>query len=119
MNKTKTKPQFHRIISEKQLPDGSMQFNLKFNPTAWEQASCAGLDTESFYPAQEKYDLADEQYLMKRLCGDCPIMAQCLEWALVHERYGIWGGTSPYKRFLLRNKLGWKLNDIALPSFKR
>lgn len=35
----------------------------------------------------------------KRICGPCPVRAQCLECALsIGETYGIWGGTTERER---------------------
>lgn len=35
----------------------------------------------------------------KRICGLCPVVAECLQFALDHdERFGIWGGKSERRR---------------------
>ena len=40
----------------------------------------------------------------KAVCATCPVVAECLKWALdVGEPYGIWGGKSPAERLELRN----------------
>lgn len=35
-------------------------------------------------------------------CAACPTRALCLAYALEHEQYGIWGGTTPEEREELR-----------------
>ena len=44
--------------------------------------------------------------IAKKLCADCPIRLECLEYALAaDEEYGVWGGLSPVeRRQLKRNK---------------
>lgn len=41
-----------------------------------------------------------------RVCGGCPVIADCLEHALHHpERYGVWGGTTPSDRVTIKSRL--------------
>lgn len=42
----------------------------------------------------------------KKLCASCPVKQECLEWALEHEEHGIWGGSTPGERRLLRQNGG-------------
>jgi WhiB family redox-sensing transcriptional regulator len=38
----------------------------------------------------------------KRICADCPVRRECLEYALrVRESFGIWGGLNETERRLL------------------
>lgn len=38
----------------------------------------------------------------KRICSECPVMLDCLEYAFANkERYGIWGGKSTRERLLI------------------
>jgi hypothetical protein len=38
----------------------------------------------------------------KAMCGGCPVVQECLEYALGNnERYGIWGGKSTRERLLM------------------
>jgi WhiB family redox-sensing transcriptional regulator len=35
----------------------------------------------------------------KQICKDCPVVANCLRWALAaREPYGVWGGLSVEER---------------------
>jgi len=50
-------------------------------------------------------DAVHNQRMAKELCSECPVIQQCLTFAMKHdEPYGIWGGLSPYERRLLKNK---------------
>ncbi len=46
------------------------------------------------------YDIDDAQ--AAELCGACPLLAPCLEFALREPQEGIWGGTSPQARAAAR-----------------
>lgn len=115
----KVVPKFHKIVSEKVMPDGSTQYTLRFNQKVFEGAQCSGIDTDIFYPPQEKFDLVEERYITEKLCGNCPVKEACLEWGLIHERYGIWGGTTPHRRRFIRKARRWMFNEIALPNWQR
>jgi WhiB family redox-sensing transcriptional regulator len=44
----------------------------------------------------------------RKVCGECPVLAPCLEYALAHRiDHGVWGGTSERerRRILRRRKL--------------
>ncbi len=68
-------------------------------PPEWfERAGCAGTDAESFFP--EKGNSARPA---KRVCANCPVRAECLDYALAHhERWGVWGGLSERERRRLK-----------------
>lgn len=41
----------------------------------------------------------------RRVCRRCPVIRECLDEAMRHdERHGVWGGTSPTQRTMLRNR---------------
>ncbi len=63
-----------------------------------ERALCAQTDPEAFYP-----DKGGSARQAKKVCSDCPVTAQCLQWALDKgEHWGIWGGLSERERRHLR-----------------
>ncbi len=66
---------------------------------AWQaEALCAQTDPEAFFP--EKGGSTREA---KRVCQNCTVRAECLEYALAHdERFGIWGGLSERERRKLK-----------------
>lgn len=63
--------------------------------TEWQDSAlCAETDPEAFFP--EKGMPADEP---KRVCRNCKVRAECLEYALEHGiRFGVWGGLSERER---------------------
>jgi len=66
-----------------------------------ENAACAGFDVECFFPLDT--DRAGVN-AAKRICATCPVIDQCLEYALSvessghNQRHGIYGGMSPRQR---------------------
>lgn len=62
---------------------------------AWqERALCAETDPEAFFPEK-----GGSTRKAKKVCGNCEVRAECLEYALTHnEKYGIWGGVSERER---------------------
>lgn len=50
------------------------------------------------------------QYMQSR-CDRCPVQRACLEWAVAHEGWGIWGGTVPEERARIREARGQLLLD--------
>jgi WhiB family redox-sensing transcriptional regulator len=68
---------------------------------AWQaDALCAQTDPEAFFP--EKGGSTREA---KKICQQCDVKAECLEYALANdERFGIWGGLSERERRRLRRR---------------
>lgn len=64
-------------------------------PPAWHiDTPCSQADADAWFP--EKGESSAEA---KRICADCDVREQCLEWALAnHEQFGIYGGTTPKER---------------------
>ena len=60
--------------------------------------ACRGVDPEVFFPEQ---GMSLEP--AKRVCADCAVRDECLEFALANrERFGVWGGPSERERRRLR-----------------
>lgn len=58
---------------------------------------------ELYFP--EKEDAFQLIRYAKKQCAQCPIVNQCLEYALeAGEAHGIWGGTTPTERRQLKRK---------------
>lgn len=63
-----------------------------------EEALCAYVDPDVFFP--EKGGSSREA---KRICTQCSVQAECLEYALANdEKFGIWGGLSERERRRLK-----------------
>lgn len=50
----------------------------------------------------------------KRACSMCPMIQECLTWALHRERYGIWAGTTERERIAMRTRLGIRVEEPHL-----
>ena len=62
---------------------------------AWmTRAHCRGISPATFFPTDGAgFEAA------RRICMDCPVRVECLEYALVnHIDQGAWGGTSERER---------------------
>lgn len=60
---------------------------------------CATTDPEIFFP--EKGAKGQSLYVVaaaRRMCATCPYKNPCLEWAVMHDEMGIWGGTTQKER---------------------
>ena len=69
---------------------------------------CSQVDTELFFPKKGDYYTAQ---VAKKICRQCPHLQECLEWALVNERFGVWGGTNAKDRQRIRSQRGIKLRE--------
>ncbi|GLZ15539.1 hypothetical protein Acsp04_57740 [Actinomadura sp. NBRC 104425] len=77
------------------------------NDEHWtDHAICRGADPDLFFPIGYGAPVLQEQIAAaKAICGNCPVTADCLSWALrVGEPDGIWGGTTPEERRYLRRE---------------
>lgn len=108
------KPEHNRIITTKKLGDITYYY-LSYNSAEFAKGNCVGIDTELFYPENTELT-ADQHHMFKRICGECPVKDMCLEWALCHEREGIWAGTRPHDRRRIRHKQRIGVADPSLAS---
>lgn len=103
----------HKVIEQREVRNrgkGLQAFKLRWNRELTENAACKGLDVELFYPDKDIFT-PDEEKVFARMCVECPVMEMCLEWGLVHERSGIWGGTTPFRRQAARRALNIQVSD--------
>ena len=82
------------------------------------QAACRGSGTHNFYhpDAERGPSKARREQRAKAVCATCPVIANCLEWALsAREPYGIWGGTTVEERdrILIQRRRIAQLTEIA------
>ncbi len=68
-----------------------------------DRAACAEIGTEAFFPEHGANRIAVGR--ARAVCAQCPVEAECLEYALdvearpgVFGRHGIYGGKSPDER---------------------
>jgi WhiB family redox-sensing transcriptional regulator len=70
-------------------------------PPAWtERANCATTDPAIFFPPK-----GGRVRAARKVCASCPVVAQCLEFALeIDDRHGIYGGLTVEQREQVRRK---------------
>ena len=78
-------------------------------PWEFEEPRCYGVDTEMYYPVDQSTTMA-ELPLIRYICGNCHHRTECAEWAISHERFGVWGGLTEKQRREIR-----KQRNIVLP----
>lgn len=88
-------------------------------PDGWREAgNCRGAGPSAFYR-----DDSEPGYMSgawRRFCFDCPVRAECLAAAYRNsERWGVWGGLTPYARRALAAQLEsgavrWEMLAAAL-----
>lgn len=68
-----------------------------------QQAACATVDPEIFFPKTPRYDSSYDK--ARTICQQCPVKDTCLEATLMaeesltaHGRHGMFGGMSPQER---------------------
>ncbi|GAA2079093.1 WhiB family transcriptional regulator [Streptomyces albiaxialis] len=66
----------------------------------WRQhAACARMDPDLFFPVGSSGPGALQRERAKAVCRTCPVIQECLDWALrAGETSGVWGGTCENER---------------------
>jgi WhiB family transcriptional regulator, redox-sensing transcriptional regulator len=68
-------------------------------------AACLGADPDLFFPISTTGQGLKQIARAKRICAECPVRLDCLQFALAHDQvYGIWGGTTPDDRHRARRR---------------
>lgn len=68
-----------------------------------DRSSCTQEINHYFFPSngisERKWERIEREAVAKRICGTCPVIQQCLEYALANrEPIGIWGGLNEKER---------------------
>lgn len=69
-----------------------------------DQALCRDVDPELFFPVGTGRSAQRQTAQAKAVCTGCPVVAQCLAFALAHLSEGVAGGTTPAERTALRGR---------------
>ena len=69
------------------------------------RAVCRDEDPELFFPIGNTGPALLQIAEAKAVCHRCPVMEQCLTWALTtSETAGVWGGTSEDERRAMKRR---------------
>jgi WhiB family transcriptional regulator, redox-sensing transcriptional regulator len=69
------------------------------------EAACLEQDPELFFPIGDAGPAVDQIETAKAICRTCPVMQECLAWALeTGQDFGVWGGMSEAERLQLRRR---------------
>jgi WhiB family transcriptional regulator, redox-sensing transcriptional regulator len=67
-----------------------------------DRAACCAVDPELFFPVGSTGPALDQLADAKSVCHRCPVIGECLAWALgTDQRSGVWGGLSEAERYQL------------------
>jgi hypothetical protein len=69
-----------------------------------EEANCADTDPDAFFTIERTSTYSDIK-MLRKICSDCTVINQCLDYALKHEVLGYWGNTTEFQRKRLRKQL--------------
>ena len=69
--------------------------------TTWmSEGKCREVDPELFFPSDGVGVIK-----ARKVCAQCPVQAQCLEYALDNQiEHGVWGGASERERRRLKRR---------------
>jgi WhiB family redox-sensing transcriptional regulator len=70
-----------------------------------DKAACLTVDPELFFPVGNTGPALDQIEKAKQVCGQCPVMDNCLQYALEsNQDSGVWGGLSEDERRALKRR---------------
>jgi WhiB family redox-sensing transcriptional regulator len=70
-----------------------------------EVAACQDVDPDLFFPIGNAGPTLVQIDEAKAVCARCPVMEQCLEWAVgIGQVEGVWGGTTESERRTARRR---------------
>ena len=88
-------------VSGSPVPDMPEAVTWGFLDSWSQRAICAGEDPEIFFPTY-----GDPGAPARKVCANCPVRLDCLEYAIDADEFGIWGGLDQeQRRCLLRERL--------------
>lgn len=74
-------------------------------------AACVGTDPESWFPVEVGVNVSP---VAKRICAACPVVTQCLDYAMTTDVEGWWAGTTVHQRRDARKKMGMPLRKMNM-----
>jgi hypothetical protein len=83
-------------------------------PREYEAPLCAQTGNGDAWFPEQGYGTNGDIVYARNICNNCIHKAECAEWGIKFERFGIWGGLSAYDRKQIRRK-----RNIVLPREER
>lgn len=87
---------------------------IKF-PNFMKEAACRSEDPEIFFPSlvteEGLYRYQEALPIARNICSSCEVFSKCFDWAIAHEEYGIWAGTTPKEREEYRSEHKIKIDN--------
>jgi WhiB family transcriptional regulator, redox-sensing transcriptional regulator len=81
-----------------------------------DRARCLDEDPDLFFPIGSTGPAIVQADRAKSVCRRCPVIEQCLDWALAnYQDSGIWGGTTEEERRIMR-RVGVRTATAALAT---
>lgn len=81
------------------------------------QGLCREVGTEFFFSEEGNENDTSIYSFARKICSGCQVKQTCLDWAVKHEGYGVWGGTTPRERMLIRRKLNITLEQVLASDY--
>ena len=109
-----------RIINMSELNNESLLDGAECAKLAPEEANRLFFQIDPNVPDQDLRGIRKTEAVEAAIamCRSCPVLKQCLEYALRHPEsteYGIWGGTTPFQRRRM-SRLGENAINKAIKS---
>jgi hypothetical protein len=84
-------------------------------PWEFENPLCAEVGMEIYFPDIEDPSHRTHTRAAISICNKCPHIAECAEWGITQEYFGIWGGLNVDERKRIRSARGitLKKEDVA------
>lgn len=75
-------------------------------PDFWSKgpAPCS-VDPDAMFP--EGRGMHSQEQRMVVVCNGCPYLAECRQFAIENDEWGVWGGTTREQRKVIRKELGY------------
>jgi len=82
--------------------------------TEWiQEANCKGTNTRTFFIYREDKNQRQRREAAYQVCRTCDVRQECLDYAIVNQEVGIWGGTTDKDRRLLRRHAQNRTNNVS------
>lgn len=87
------------------------------HPKTFNTPLCAQVGPSFFYLDDDDDDTIDSATanasykIAIDICSKCSHKSDCAEWGIQKERWGVWGGLTPYQRANIRRKRKITLKD--------